>query len=146
MRSAVYQPGGLQRTRRVSILPLLEEHHYGDGADIPGTNGLDGLPVAVGRLASAPEVGREAGRVPASHLYQLLAYCTVLGLPVGHLVYAKGNEDAQQYAVRNTGVTIIAHTLDLQLNPPELPASLDVLAERMWQASGLGGTAGVQSS
>ena len=37
MRSAVYQPGGLDRTWRTSILPLLEEHHYGDGTDIPGT-------------------------------------------------------------------------------------------------------------
>ena len=28
---------------------------------------------------------------PNADLYQLLAYCTVLGLPVGHLVYARGN-------------------------------------------------------
>ena len=30
---------------------------------------------------------------PNADLYQLLAYCTVLGLRNGHLVYAKGNED-----------------------------------------------------
>jgi 5-methylcytosine-specific restriction protein B len=30
MRSAVYQSGGLERTWRTSILPLLEEHHFGD--------------------------------------------------------------------------------------------------------------------
>lgn len=29
---------------------------------------------------------------PNADLYQMLAYCTALGLPVGHLVYAKGNE------------------------------------------------------
>ena len=27
---------------------------------------------------------------PNADLYQLLAYCTILGLPVGHLVYARG--------------------------------------------------------
>jgi 5-methylcytosine-specific restriction endonuclease McrBC regulatory subunit McrC len=29
---------------------------------------------------------------PNADLYQLLAYCTILGLRSGHLVYAKGNE------------------------------------------------------
>lgn len=30
MRPAVYDGGGLERTWRTSILPLLEEHHYGE--------------------------------------------------------------------------------------------------------------------
>ena len=30
MRPAVYDDGGLERTWRTSILPLLEEHHYGE--------------------------------------------------------------------------------------------------------------------
>ena len=34
MRDAVYQPGGLERTWRTSILPLLAEHHVGDGIDV----------------------------------------------------------------------------------------------------------------
>lgn len=31
---------------------------------------------------------------PQADTYQMLAYCTVLGLPVGHLVYAEGNQDS----------------------------------------------------
>lgn len=42
MRSAVHQPGGLERTWRTSILPLLEEHHYGElsTADVATRYGL----------------------------------------------------------------------------------------------------------
>jgi 5-methylcytosine-specific restriction enzyme subunit McrC len=32
---------------------------------------------------------------PNADLYQMLAYCTVLGLREGHLIYAKGNEDGR---------------------------------------------------
>lgn len=39
---------------------------------------------------------------PQADLYQMLAYCTVLGLRMGHLVYAKGNEGANRHAVRRT--------------------------------------------
>jgi len=49
---------------------------------------------------------------PQADLYQMLAYCTVLGLPEGHLVYAKGYEEARTHAVRKAGVRILAHTLD----------------------------------
>lgn len=40
MREAVYEPGGLERVWRTSILPLLEEHHYGDGTDVHARYGL----------------------------------------------------------------------------------------------------------
>ena len=49
MRPAVYAPGGLERTWRTAILPLLEEHHYGDGVDVPARYGLDAI---VARVAS----------------------------------------------------------------------------------------------
>lgn len=35
-RPAVHAQGGLERAWRTAILPLLEEHHYGDGTDVPG--------------------------------------------------------------------------------------------------------------
>ncbi|WP_278314787.1 McrB family protein [Lolliginicoccus levis] len=41
MRSAVHQPGGFERVWRTAILPLLEEHHYGDGTDVLARYGLD---------------------------------------------------------------------------------------------------------
>ncbi|MBP0456875.1 AAA family ATPase [Streptomyces montanisoli] len=43
MKPGVYRDGGLERAWRTKILPLLEEHHYGEGLDIAGRYGLDAL-------------------------------------------------------------------------------------------------------
>lgn len=43
MRKAVHEPGGLERAWRTAILPLLEEHHYGDGTDVPARYGLEAI-------------------------------------------------------------------------------------------------------
>jgi 5-methylcytosine-specific restriction enzyme subunit McrC len=75
---------------------------------------------------------------PQADLYQLLAYCTVLGLPVGHLVYAKGFEHAREHVVRNAGVRIIAHTLDLDADPPALLHAVAALASTMVASSSVG--------
>jgi 5-methylcytosine-specific restriction enzyme subunit McrC len=42
------------------------------------------------------------GGFPDADLYQLLAYCTTLRLPVGHLVYAEGNEARWIAALRGS--------------------------------------------
>ncbi|MEA5121910.1 MAG: hypothetical protein VB040_11680 [Propionibacterium sp.] len=68
---------------------------------------------------------------PQADLYQMLAYCTVLGLPVGHLVYAKGNEDARAHVVRRSGVRIVTHALDLDVEPAELLATMAELVDAM---------------
>jgi 5-methylcytosine-specific restriction protein B len=47
MRPAVHADGGLERAWRTAILPLLEEHHFGEGLDVPGTYGLDVIRAAV---------------------------------------------------------------------------------------------------
>jgi 5-methylcytosine-specific restriction enzyme subunit McrC len=65
---------------------------------------------------------------PNADLYQLLAYCTVLGLPNGHLVYAKGNEESARYVVRRAGVEIFCHAVDLSLAPDELISQMHDLA------------------
>ncbi|MFF5488123.1 DUF4357 domain-containing protein [Streptomyces virginiae] len=52
MKKAVYREGGLDRTWRTKILPLLEEHHYGEGIDIAKTYGLEAL-----RANIAPAAG-----------------------------------------------------------------------------------------
>lgn len=65
---------------------------------------------------------------PQADLYQLLAYCTVLRLPIGHLIYAKGEEEATSHMVSGSGVRLIAHTLDLTAEPTELLASVRELA------------------
>ncbi|MFJ9614944.1 DUF4357 domain-containing protein [Streptomyces noursei] len=43
MKKGVYRGGGLERTWRTKILPLLEEHHYGEGIDIEKRYGLTAL-------------------------------------------------------------------------------------------------------
>ncbi|MFE3382995.1 DUF4357 domain-containing protein, partial [Streptomyces anulatus] len=43
MKPGVYRDGGLDRTWRTKILPLLEEHHYGEGLDVGARYGLDAL-------------------------------------------------------------------------------------------------------
>jgi 5-methylcytosine-specific restriction enzyme subunit McrC len=65
---------------------------------------------------------------PNADLYQLLAYCTVLGLPVGHLVYAAGNEQPAHHLVRRAGIEIICHALDLSQPPERLLAEVGALA------------------
>ena len=68
---------------------------------------------------------------PNADLYQLLAYCTVLGLRNGHLVYAKGNEKPAHHVVRRSGIEIFCHAVDLDQPPDGLLARMGDLAERI---------------
>ena len=65
---------------------------------------------------------------PNADLYQLLAYCTVLGLRNGHLVYAKGNALPAHHIVRHSGVEIFCHAIDLGSEPSVLLAQMHDLA------------------
>jgi 5-methylcytosine-specific restriction protein B len=56
MKPGVYREGGLERTWRTKILPLLEEHHYGEGIDIEKRYGLAALRATVA-ARRAPEAG-----------------------------------------------------------------------------------------
>jgi 5-methylcytosine-specific restriction enzyme subunit McrC len=68
---------------------------------------------------------------PNSDLYQLLAYCTILGLRSGHLVYAKGNERPVRHVVRRSGIEIFCHVIDLDQPPDGLLIEVGELAERI---------------
>lgn len=72
---------------------------------------------------------------PNADLYQMLAYCTVLGLREGHLIYAKGNEEGRVHNVQNAGVTIHCRALDLGLAPKALLRQVDQLARSAVRAS-----------
>lgn len=63
-------------------------------------------------------------------LYQMLAYCTVLGLRRGHLVYVDGAH-ATTHAVRNTDVEIRCHALNLDQQPTALLNDIDLLVEEI---------------
>lgn len=65
---------------------------------------------------------------PNADLYQMLAYCTVSGLPRGHLVYAKGNESPGRHRVVRAGVEIHQHALDLDTEPGPLLEQVRALA------------------
>jgi 5-methylcytosine-specific restriction enzyme subunit McrC len=85
-----------------------------------------GEPVAV---IDAKYKAEKPSGYPNADLYQLLAYCTVLNLPRGHLVYAKGNEDAAHHVIRQSGTEIICHALDLSQPPGHLLTQLNELAQ-----------------
>ena len=65
----------------------------------------------------------------------MLAYCTVLGLAEGHLIYAKGNEEGRVHTVRNAGITIHCKALDLALKPAALLKQVDQLAKSIVRAN-----------
>jgi len=89
---------------------------------------IRGSPVAV--IDAKYKAEKPAG-YPNADLYQLLAYCTVLGLHSGHLVYAKGNENPARYVIRCSGIEIFCHAVDLDQPPDGLLTAIGDLAERI---------------
>ncbi|MGW6225580.1 McrC family protein [Cellulosimicrobium cellulans] len=87
---------------------------------------VDGAPAAV-IDAKYQSVGPRDNH--GANLYQMLAYCTALDLPDGHLIYAHA-DSAPPLPVRvvHSGPTIHVHALDLALPFPSVLAQLDVLA------------------
>jgi 5-methylcytosine-specific restriction enzyme subunit McrC len=61
-----------------------------------------------------------SGTTPNPDLYQMLAYCTALGLPRGYLICAAGDEKPKTYAIRNAGIEVIVKPLDLAAEPTQL--------------------------
>ena len=80
-----------------------------------------------------------SGAVDAD-VYQLLAYCTALDLPEGHLVYAEGDVAARPVRVVHGGPTIHTHALELAAKPAELMAQVGRLAQRIAVAAELTAT------
>ena len=65
-------------------------------------------------------------------IYQMLAYCTVLDLPSGLLVYAAGEDEPGKHRIRHIGKTIEVASLDLS-GPPD-----KILDEVRWIARRVG--------
>lgn len=68
---------------------------------------------------------------PDADLYQMLAYCTALGLPRGHLVYAAGTALPARHVVRHARVEIHCHALDLSRSPAEILARLARIGDEL---------------
>src|SRR5699024_273443 len=92
----------------------------------------DGKPAAV--IDAKYKAERPEG-FPNADLYQMLAYCTVLELGDGHLIYAKGNEPAALHAIQHSNVTVHCHALDLTLPPQGLLAQITHLAKAIAETS-----------
>lgn len=84
----------------------------------------DGAPLVV---ADAKYKHERPSGYPNADLYQMLSYCTVLGLREGHLIYVKGEVEPRLHSVVGSGVTIVCHALD----PTGSRAALLVQIERM---------------
>jgi 5-methylcytosine-specific restriction enzyme subunit McrC len=69
---------------------------------------------------------------PNADAYQMLAYCTRLGLPTGYLIYADldGGKPGTSI-VRNAGIEIVATWVDISGSIEELQASIDKLAKQL---------------
>ncbi|MFD7033579.1 McrC family protein [Streptomyces sp. NPDC059917] len=88
----------------------------------------DGTPLAV---ADAKYKAEKRDGYPDADLYQMLAYCTALGLREGHLIYAKGNAPHAAHRVRHAGIVLHQHALDLDQEPTALLADIASLAHHL---------------
>ena len=66
---------------------------------------------------------------PNADIYQMLAYCTALGLAEGHLVYGSAGSAAQAFHLVGGGIRITVHGLDLNGPLEGLRGQIDRLAE-----------------
>ncbi|PKW11129.1 5-methylcytosine-specific restriction enzyme subunit McrC [Streptomyces sp. 1222.5] len=112
---------------------LQDAHHLDEAAAVRMRPdfvlyGTDGAPAAV---VDAKYKTEKRGGFPETDLYQMLAYCTALGLREGHLVYAKGNESHAVHRVRHAGIHIHQHALDLDQQPAGLLADIAAVARQM---------------
>ncbi|KKC01160.1 McrC family protein [Mycolicibacter arupensis] len=103
--------------------------HLDDARQVPMRPDLlchaQGVPVSV---VDAKYKAERYDGFPNADLYQMLAYCTALGLDEGHLIYAKGNEPVSVHTVRRSGIVIHCHALDLALQPADLLKQIHGLA------------------
>ena len=72
--------------------------------------------------------------------YQMLAYCTALGLNRAWLVYAQGVSAPTVRRIVNTDISIVEYPLDLRASPPDLLGQVDHLVDQAWALSAPGGT------
>ncbi|MFH9569606.1 McrC family protein [Streptomyces sp. NPDC017230] len=115
------------------VARLQDSHHLDEASAIRMRPdfvlyGPGGTPCAV---ADAKYKAEKRGGYPDADLYQMLAYCTALGLSEGHLVYAKGNASHAAHRVRHAGILIHQHALDLDQGPAGLLADIAQVARRM---------------
>lgn len=86
----------------------------------------DGRPVAI--FDAKYKLEDSSSRYPNADVYQMLAYCTALGLRQGWLVYAQGSAPQAPRRVRHTPIEIMQYALNLDAKPRDLLAQVSRLA------------------
>lgn len=94
------------------------------------------MPIRRREVINLPHSAESVAGFPNPDVYQILAYCSALRLPVGHLVYAKGFDKIRGYRLPYTGldgagVEVVAHALDLSQEPEGLFRQVEELAARI---------------
>ncbi|MEU1845295.1 McrC family protein [Micromonospora sediminicola] len=89
---------------------------------------VDDRPVAV--FDAKYKLEHPTSGFPNGDTYQMLAYCTALGVRTGWLVYAKGTTPPEHKHVRNTTMKIVHHPLDLLRQPHEILDDVAALVHR----------------
>lgn len=121
---------GWQSQREPGQLNLDEQRSVSLKPDLLCRRGQEPIAVVDAKYKAEKPAG-----FPNADLYQMLAYCTVLGLAEGHLIYAKGNEVGRVHTIRNAGITIRCKALDLGLKPSALLRQIDQLSRSIVRAS-----------
>jgi 5-methylcytosine-specific restriction enzyme subunit McrC len=122
-----------EAARTAGLTPRLQDPHHLDEAAALRIR-PDLVLHRAGRAVAVVDAKYKAERhdgYPEADLYQMLAYCTALGLPEGHLVYAKGNAPHTTHRVRHAGILLHQHALDLDQDPAGLLADVAALAGRI---------------
>lgn len=114
-QSHLQYPTHLDRARHVALRPDFVWSYEGEPAIV----------------ADAKYKAEKYDGFPNADVYQLLAYCTRLGLRHGHLVYARGNEQSVVHDIHGADVRIHCHTLDLDQPPVALLDQVRILAHEM---------------
>ncbi|MFG3420590.1 McrC family protein [Micromonospora sp. NPDC048063] len=109
---------------------VLQAHHYLDGQrrldlrpDILWRTGAGDIGAVVDAKYKADAAREDA--------YQMLAYCVAYQLTRGHLVYASGEHPPVRHVVRNAGIEIVCHALDLDADPAGLLARVCRLSDEI---------------
>jgi 5-methylcytosine-specific restriction enzyme subunit McrC len=85
---------------------------------------VGGRPVAV--MDAKYKFGQKNVR---DDLYQMVVYCTALGLVHGHLIYAEGPPGRIVHEIQNSPIKVVRHALDLARSPDDLLADIALIAD-----------------
>jgi 5-methylcytosine-specific restriction enzyme subunit McrC len=119
---------GLGQLRTQHVMPLDDDGRLTIKPDLVVSAGDGHLAVADVKY----KMLGEKGTLPNADAYQLLAYCTRLGLSAGHLIYAHDpQDDHAPYELTAAGKRLVVHNVDLRNDLPGIEASVENLLSRM---------------